>query len=103
MSCASLVIGAPDQGRGDPQVLPRVSLQGAVSALAPGDDGFERARDLYLARLPRARPRFEFADFVLMRMRLDAVQYVGGFGRAAGATGEEFRAPLSPGSPDASE
>ncbi|MDD3449632.1 MAG: pyridoxamine 5'-phosphate oxidase family protein [Gammaproteobacteria bacterium] len=79
---ASLVIGAPDGGAGDPQTLARVTLSGAVEVVEPDAADYATARARYLERLPGAGPRFGFGDFGLFRLRPREARYVGGFGRA---------------------
>lgn len=79
---ASLVVPQPDPGTGDPQTLPRLTLTGRAEALAPDAEAYRHGRALYLARLPEAEPRFDFADFVLFRLQWQRARYVGGFGRA---------------------
>jgi putative heme iron utilization protein len=79
---ASLVIGAPDGGEGDPQTLPRVTLSGRVEVVERDAADYAAARERYLARLPGAEPRFGFGDFGLFRLRPREARYVGGFGRA---------------------
>ena len=79
---ASLVVTRPDPGTGDPQLLPRVSLQGHVSALEEGEPGYDEAKAAYLSRFPDAAERFDLGDFVLFRFVPEEARYVGGFGRA---------------------
>lgn len=79
---ASLVISAPDTSTGDPQTLPRVAVDGLISAISPDDPAYAAARSCYLARLPDAEPRFDFADFMLLRFEPQNARYVGGFARA---------------------
>jgi putative heme iron utilization protein len=79
---ASLVIGAPDGGEGDPQTLPRVTLSGTVEIVERDAADYATARERYLQRLPGAEPRFGFGDFGLFRLCPREARYVGGFGRA---------------------
>lgn len=100
---ASVAIGRPDPGTGDPQTLPRVSLQGVVEVVPPQDARFGPSRERYVRRFPEAAPRFELTDFLLFRLAPVEGRYVGGFARAGSLTGEELcRAartlqPLPPG------
>lgn len=87
---ASLAVGEPDHGGGDPQLLPRVSLQGRALPIERDDPAFEAAWSRYVQRFPDAAPRLELADFVLFDFRFDDVRYVGGFARAARLSGEEI-------------
>jgi putative heme iron utilization protein len=79
---ASLVIGAPDLGGGDPQTLARVTIGGSVALIAPGTAEHALARQRYLGRLPAAEPRFSFGDFRLFRLVPRELRFVGGFARA---------------------
>jgi putative heme iron utilization protein len=87
---ASLAVGEPDRGEGDPQTLPRVSLQGQALPIERDDPAFESAWSSYVARFPDAAPRLELADFVLFRFRFEDARYVGGFARAARLEGREI-------------
>ena len=79
---ASLSWSAPDgPGQGDPQQLPRVSLQGRMSAIARDAADYAAARALYLRRLPQAVRQFELGDFELYRFVPETGRYVPGFGR----------------------
>ena len=88
---ASLAVGEPDRGEGDPQTLPRVSLSGRVAPIERDDPGFEEAWGRYVGRFPDAEPRLALADFVLFRFTVDDVRYVGGFARAARLSAEQLQ------------
>lgn len=87
----ALGVSAPDSGEGDPQLLPRLSIHGAVSIIARGTTEYDSARTLYLSRLPQAEQLFGFDDFVLLRLQPTEVRYVGGFARAYSLNGEQLR------------
>jgi len=91
----SLAVTRPDGGKGDPQLLPRVSIQGRVEALEPESKEHAAAKALYLARFPDAEPRFELADFVLFRFVPSEARYVGGFARAIRMTGSQLAGAAS--------
>jgi hypothetical protein len=59
-----------------------------VELVAREDPSHASARARYLARLPAAAPRFDFADFELFRLRPAEVHFVAGFGRAHRLSGE---------------
>jgi len=88
---AALGISAPDSGGEDPQLLPRVSIQGTTSVIPRGTPEYAAARSRYLARLPEAERLFGFEDFVLLRLRPEEARYVGGFARAYSMSGEQLR------------
>ena len=89
---ASLAIGEPDTGGGDPHSLARLSVQGVVEVVAPETAEYEAARDLYLQRLPETERLFSFGDFVLFRLIPKEARYVGGFARAFSLSAAELRA-----------
>lgn len=78
----ALGISAPDNGLDDPQILPRVTLEGRVEPIARDAPDYGPARAVYLAKLPSAEQLFGFGDFVLLRLTVETLRYVGGFGRA---------------------
>jgi putative heme iron utilization protein len=89
---ACLVITEPDSGRGDPQTLARISIQGTVAELHSDTPDYQAAKDRYLARLPDAELWFQFADFVMFRLAPQEARYIGGFAQARSLSAEELRA-----------
>ena len=87
----SLAITAPDTGDGDPQLLPRVSLQGRAAPIGRDDETFALAAARYVQRFPDALPRFQLGDFHLFRFGIDEARYVGGFARASTFSGDQLR------------
>ena len=85
----ALLIGEPDLGGGDPQTLSRLCVCGDARILQTGDD-YEAAKTVYLDRLPHAAPRFDFTDFMLVRLDPQGAQFVGGFARATSVDGAEL-------------
>jgi putative heme iron utilization protein len=80
---AALTLCEPDSPiQPDPQLLARISLQGRVMPVARDATGYQRARNLYLARLPEAAVQFELGDFGLYRFVVETGRFVSGFGRA---------------------
>ena len=88
---AALAITTPDSGEGDPQTLPRLTLQGPVRTIERDDPQYAAAQACYLARLPSAERLFGFGDFVLLRLSIATARYVGGFARAHNVSGERLR------------
>jgi putative heme iron utilization protein len=74
---AALLLTSP-RLRGDPLNRPRLTL---IGALAPHREPAAKAR--YLARNPKAKLYAGFTDFAVFRMKMSAVHFNGGFGRAA--------------------
>jgi hypothetical protein len=87
----SLAITAPDTGEGDPQLLPRVSLQGRVAPIPRDAPDFAEAAACYVARFPASEMRFQLGDFVMFRFVPEEARYVGGFARATKYTGAQLR------------
>ncbi len=83
----SLLLTSPPD-RGDPLNHPRVTVGGAIS---PHPDPYGRKR--YLQRNPKAKLYSPFADFAIYRMRVEAVHFNGGFGRADPLTAADILAP----------
>lgn len=79
---SSLCVSRPDTGHGDPQVLPRLTVNGRAETLEPGTPEYDAARKLYLRRFPDAEMRFQLPDFVLFRFAIGDGRFVGGFARA---------------------
>lgn len=88
---ASLVVGAPDSGEGDPQLLPRASLLGRTAEVPREAADFAAAWAIYVARFPDAEMRLALADFRMFRFVAEEVRYVGGFARAVTLSGDELR------------
>lgn len=79
---AALVISAHDDGTGDPQQLPRATLQGRVEVIERESEMYHALRERYLQRLPDAAPLFDFPDFMLFRLAVEEIRFVGGFAQA---------------------
>jgi putative heme iron utilization protein len=79
---ASVVVGAPDRGEGDPQTLARCSVRGRALPLERESPAYRAARAAYIARLPDSEQRFGFSDFELFLLKPARGQFVGGFARA---------------------
>jgi len=80
---ASLLVAAPVAG-GDPLASGRVTLAGRVR---PGDGA---AREAYLAGVPSGAVYVDFGDFDLWVLEVERVRWVGGYGRMASATAEDY-------------
>lgn len=91
---ASLMIAQPDTGEGDPQALPRVTVQTLASALRPEDSGYEQAKASYIARLPQSAFLFSFPDFTLFRLVPSEARYIGGFAKAFALSAAQFQQAL---------
>ncbi|HEU5162574.1 MAG TPA: pyridoxamine 5'-phosphate oxidase family protein [Thermoanaerobaculia bacterium] len=78
-----------------PQARARVSITGDAERLLEGGAEQKEARAAYLARFPDAAPIFELGDFSLFAIRPRSVRVVGGFGRAATLSPEQFASALA--------
>ncbi|MGD0561743.1 MAG: pyridoxamine 5'-phosphate oxidase family protein [Roseiarcus sp.] len=85
----SLLLTSPPD-RGDPLNHPRVTVGGAI---ARHPDPYARKR--YLQRNPKAKLYSPFADFAIYRMRIEAVHFNGGFGRADPLTAADILTPAA--------
>ncbi len=83
----SLLLTSPPD-RGDPLNHPRLTIGGPI---APHPDPCARKR--YLQRNPKAKLYAPFADFAIYRMRIEAVHFNGGFGRADRLVPADILAP----------
>lgn len=77
---ASLLIAeAAMKPAGDPLALARVTLRGRAVEVGPDDRG--EARGIHLAGNPYASAYVDYGDFSFWRLEVEAVRYVGGYGR----------------------
>jgi putative heme iron utilization protein len=86
---ASLLVVAPAGGE-DPLARARVTLLGRVTPVPEPD--LAAARTRYLTRLPAAELYLRLPDFAFFRLEVEGVRYVGGFGRMAWISGEDYAA-----------
>jgi putative heme iron utilization protein len=86
----SLMIAGTDDGRSDPQTLPRITMQGTVQPIRPSDDGYDSVRTLYLRRFPDAAFNFELGDFSLYAITPQRARYVAGFGKTFNLTAQDL-------------
>ncbi len=86
----SLMIAGTDDGRTDPQTLPRITIQGTVQPLLPADEAYDGVRALYLRRFPDAAFSFELADFSLYAVTPQRARYIAGFGKTFNLTAQDL-------------
>ncbi|HEY3723054.1 MAG TPA: DUF2470 domain-containing protein [Acidimicrobiia bacterium] len=88
---ASLLVTEPVPEGSDPLAGGRVTLLGL---LVPIDDDDARivARARYLEANPAASYYIEFGDFTFLRLNVDHVRYVGGYGRMSWVDAADYRA-----------
>ncbi len=87
---ASLLVAEPVPEGADPLARARVTLLGL---LAPIDDDAARvvARERYLEANPAASYYIDFGDFTFLRLTVDHVRYVGGYGRMSWVDLADYR------------
>jgi putative heme iron utilization protein len=78
-----------DSDKQDPLANGRVTLLGKVEKV---ERPAELERAAYLAAHPTAEYYVEFTDFDFFRMRLEALRYIGGYGRMSWVDAQAFRA-----------
>lgn len=83
-----LVVEAPRPG--DPLALGRVTLVGTVELVS--EAGRDEARAAYLAANPGGIGYVDFGDFTFRRLVVERIRWVGGFGRMAWCTVEDYNA-----------
>jgi heme iron utilization protein len=76
---ASLLVAEPVPDGADPLAKGRVTLLGLLAPV--DDDERDVARERYLAANPAASYYIDFGDFTFLRLAVDHVRYVGGYGR----------------------
>jgi putative heme iron utilization protein len=76
---ASLLVTEPVPEGADPLASGRVTLLGLLTPVE--DDELDVARTRYLEANPAASYYIDFGDFTFLRLTVDHVRYVGGYGR----------------------
>src|SRR4030095_3866393 len=91
---ASLLVA--ESGADDPLANGRVTLLGLCTRL----EGDGTARAAFLTVHPNAAYYADFRDFAFWSLRVDAIRYIGGYGRMSWTGRDEWRAatpdPLAP-------
>jgi putative heme iron utilization protein len=84
---ASLLVA--ESGAGDPLANGRVTLLGPCTRLDGGDGS---ARAAFLTVHPNAAYYADFRDFAFWRLRVNAVRYIGGYGRMSWISPDDWHA-----------
>ena len=79
---AGLAISESERDGEDPQTLARVMIQGRVAIVPKESTDYPEMARHYQEALPASTPRFEFGDFLLLRLTPVRIRFVGGFARA---------------------
>jgi putative heme iron utilization protein len=96
---ASLLVA--ERGSDDPLANGRVTMLGECRRIAATDARqLTQAREVFLAVHPQARYYADFRDFAFWTLRVDAVRYIGGYGRMSWVPTAEWHGaepdPLGP-------
>src|SRR5262249_31487989 len=83
------VTNAQGQESGDPLAAARLTLIGQARQLAKADGG--QAREIYLARHPRAAYWVDFDDFCFWQLDVKDLYFVGGFAAMDWVTADDYR------------
>ncbi|HKO92803.1 MAG TPA: DUF2470 domain-containing protein [Polyangiaceae bacterium] len=95
---ASLLVA--ESRPGDPLANGRVTLLGSCTPVAESE--LSGAREAYLERWPSAAGHAQFGDFGFWSLAVQAVRYIGGYGRMSWVSGEDWsRALPDPIAPEA--
>lgn len=84
----SLLVG--EIGKGDPLAQARLTLTCRARELARGQEAYEEARSAYLAAHLKSKIYIDLPDFTFMALAVEAVSFVGGFGRAYAISAETW-------------
>jgi putative heme iron utilization protein len=76
---ASMLVVEPTAPGGDPLAAGRVTLLGR--GVEVDESGREAAKAIHLAANPHAAGYVDYGDFSFWRLEVDAIRYVGGYGR----------------------
>lgn len=87
---ASILLAEPHTEEEDALALGRLTLLGHCTP-APRD-AVGSARDAFLKRHPRAAGYVDFTDFAFYRLAVEAIRYVGGFGRMSWVDARDYAA-----------
>ena len=86
-SRASLIIA--EAGEGDPLARARVTLVGRAEQLTAENN--DTAKEIFLTAHPGAAYYADFNDFSFWRLNVEAVRYIGGYGRMSWVPIDEWR------------
>ena len=90
---------AAEAGEGDPLARGRVTLLGHARKLGGGPER-DAAKHAYLSAHPTAEYYIDYSDFGFWRLDVDAVRYIGGYGRMSWVDVQEWRGsepdPIAP-------
>lgn len=92
----SLLVMQPEVAGEPVHALPRATLQGQAQAPTPESPLWHHARQAYLARFPEAASMMELGDFRLVRVLIEQMRQIAGFGAARSIDRQEIAQLLAP-------
>lgn len=92
----SLLVMQPEAPGQPVHALPRVTLDGIATLLAPDTGDWAACRAAYLERFAEAEPMTRLGDFRFMALEVTGARQVAGFGAARSIDAEEVRLALRP-------
>jgi putative heme iron utilization protein len=87
---ASLLVAEPARSGEDPLALSRVTLLGRCRQVEA--EAIDAARECFLRAHPNAAAYAGFGDFAFYCLSVEAIRYVGGFGRMSWVNAGEYQA-----------
>jgi len=90
----SLMVMQPEVAGEPVHALPRITLTGVATVLAPGETQAQPCRQAYLARFPEAEPMTALGDFRFVAIAVDGARQIAGFGAARSVSADELRQVL---------
>ncbi len=89
-SAVSLLVTAAEVPGEPVHALPRATLRGRAQVPTPDSPHWHLARTAYLARFPEAAAMMELGDFRLVRIHIDQIRQIAGFGAARTVDAQEI-------------
>jgi putative heme iron utilization protein len=87
---ASVLVAEPHAPSEDPLALGRLTLLGRCAPVGP--EAVADVRRAFLALHPRAAGYVDYTDFAFYRLAVEAIRYIGGFGRMSWVSAEAYQA-----------
>jgi len=89
-----LVVAAPGSAP-TPRELARASLQARVQTIGAASPEHRIAKQVYLERFPESTETFGFSDFMLLRLAVNSVRFVGGLANTSAIVAARYEAIMS--------
>lgn len=89
-----LVVAAPGSAP-TPRELVRASIQARVQTVGAASPEHRIAKQVYLERFPESAETFGFSDFMLLRLAVNSVRFVGGLANTSAIVAARYEAIMS--------